>query len=214
MLINNLNSLDFIEANKILNTTISSGYNFSINEIEDLLNLNEKEITATFLEKYETFEEHQLSFIEGYINKNIAIANKDYLSDLIDFATYWSLNLNYKKLLILLSNDHPENKFVVLSTVQYITENIKLMYIEEIVMALENILNNPNFYQNTQIASALALYRLTHKKSYLEEIKHWFKKTDEVNILYLKNTLKLKFNKDMFFDNTAIKDIILSNVEE
>ena len=96
-----------------------------------------------------------------------------------------------------LSYDNEENHFAVLSSINYITENIKLFYIKEIVSNMRRILDNSNYYQNTQICAALCLFRVTHNKEYLQEIKDWFD-IDE-NKEFLTNKLKSEYYKKIYF---------------
>ena len=206
MNIKTLNNLGFVEANKIVIDLVNTLHIISDNELEDILELKERELIATFLENYNNFSENQFFLLERYINKNLEIKDKDFVSDLIDFSSDWSLNINYKKLLSFMYNHDEENHYVVLSTVNYITENIKLFYIKEIVKGLENILNNPKFYQNVQISAALCLFRITHNKKYILEIKEWFDGVD--NILFLKNKTKLNYYKNRYFCYNLEKTLI------
>lgn len=208
MNIKEINSLSFIESNKILLNFIESSCKIKNKELRELLELKEKELVSTFLEGYEDFTNEQLKIIEDYINNNLNIDERDFVSDLIDFASAWVLNIDYKKLLFFLNNDSEDEHFVVLSTINYITENMKLFYVDEIVDRMKSILNNVNFFQNVQISAALCLFRVTHDKKYLFEIKEWFNDNDG-NVLFLKNKLKLDYYKNKYFCD--VEKIIIGN---
>lgn len=208
MEVSKLDLLPFTDAyNKVIQF-IKSEKLLTFQELKDVLKLKEKELVSTFLEKYEEFDREQLKLVESYINENLDNEDANFLSDLIDFSSIWGLNLDYEKLLEKLKDDSKEKRYVVLSSVQYFTENIKLFYVSELVKSLENILENSNYYQNAQIATALCLFRITHKKKYLSEVKDWFV-DNETNSEYLKNTLKAKFYKKKYFFRTAIKEVLV-----
>jgi len=195
--IDSLNNISYVEANKMILGLIDSSTSISNENLIKILNLKERELVSTFLEEFENFSEEQFLSLEKYINDNLNLEDKDFVSDLIDFASDWSLNINYKKILSFLDIDNDKNHFIVLSSVNYITENIKLFYVKEIVAKMRNILDNSNYYQNTQISAALCLFRITHNKKYLLEIKGWFD-IDE-NKEFLSNKLKKEYYKTMYF---------------
>ncbi len=206
MNIQKLNNLSFTEANKIIVDFCQSAEHISDKDLNQMLNLSELELIATFLEEYQKFTNAQLIVLERFINENLNIDNYDFVSDLIDFSSNWALNIDYKKLLKFLNFQDEKYHFVVLSTIGYITENVKLFYIDDIIKGMEKILDNPNFFQNVQIGAALCLYRITHNKVYLKDIEDWF--DDENNRVFLQNTLKSPYyRKDYFYPN--LNDLLL-----
>jgi len=197
MIIEKLDSLDFIDANKMITNFTNSTEIISNEDLKLILKLKDYELISTFFEKYDRFKGSQLELIEDFINKKLDIEDRDFVSDLIDFSSDWALNLNYKKILQFLFCDEEKEHFVVLSTINYITENTKLFYVKEIIKGMQGILDNPKFFQNVQISGALCLFRITQDESYLLEIKDWF--TDDSNKEFLNNKLKLDYYKEDYF---------------
>ena len=209
--INRLNSLDFVEANNLILQYASSHKNLSNKELLAMLHLEEKELIGSFLDNYVFFNNNHLQMIESYINENLDDKDMDFVSDLIDFATRYTLNLNYPKLIEFLGNDSEKAHFVVLSSLFYISENIKLKYIDDLLQAMENILNNPDYYQNVQILASLFLFRNTHKKKYLDEIKDWFSDS-EANRIFLQNILALPYYQEEYFDRETLQTVLGLNL--
>ena len=177
-----------------------------------IFELNEREHIITFLEKYNDFTVYQFSLIEDFINNNLNDSDRDFVSDLIDIASDWSLNLNYEMLLSFLSNDKEDEHFVILSTINYVTENLKLFYYNEILDLLKKILDNSNYYQNVQISSALCLFRITGDLKFIEEIKYWII-DDATNKEFVQNKLKSEYYINNFFGR-KIKEILIDVYKE
>jgi F0F1-type ATP synthase delta subunit len=183
-----LDSLSFQEANKSIMDFVSSNQTLSDNELEQLFKVQNKLLVAEVLETYTKFDSAQLLHIENYINSSFDLEDRFFVSDLIDFAGSWSLNLNYERLLTFLSSKSEEENFVVLSTVNYILENVKYNYHIDIIEKCEAILDDSEYFQNVQISAALCLYRISNDSKYLIEIGDWFDDSEQ-NREYLTNVL-------------------------
>ena len=204
--IKNLDSVDFITANNKILEFIKSSDVISDSDILLILELEERELTSTFLEEYEGFTTTQLNEIEKYVNQHISDEDKDYVSDLIDFSKKWGLKIDYNKMLPLLSDNSEENHFVVLSSVLYIQGYFNYFFFDEVITSLMRILNDSNHYQNVQILSAICLFRHTHNVKYLKEIEGWM--DNEFNTEFVLNVLGSKDYRDECFSKES-KDLIL-----
>ncbi|MCC9073226.1 hypothetical protein LNQ49_16740 [Flavobacterium sp. F-65] len=205
-----IESLPFIEANNIINELCNDRIKFSKDDIEFVLNLNEKELIGTFFSEYSLFEYEDFLYIEKFINSNLDNSNLDFLSDLIYFATDFGLDINYKKILEFLLIDEIDNDFLVLACLQYLNANIKFIYVETIVKNLEVIRNNTIYHQNEQLLASLILFRITHQTNYLDFIIELVN-YDATNLEFLNNTLKDKSYDSTYFNLPKILKNILSD---
>ena len=98
----NINGIPFHEAVELINEICNENTKLSLSQINFILNIDEKELVNIFFDKYKYFDQEEFSLIEDFINKNLETENKNYLSDLIYFATDFGLNINYEKILSLL----------------------------------------------------------------------------------------------------------------
>ena len=114
----------------------------SIDKIKEILDLENKLIAGAFLTKYQHFDDNDLKYMEQYILDNLDHENKMFVSDLIEFATCWELQLPYRKCIEFLTVHKEDNTYVQLSAIDYIFENLKFSYILEIVKALQEILDS------------------------------------------------------------------------
>lgn len=92
-----IENLNFIEAHKIILQICKDRLYLSLDDISFILNLKNKELVESFLAEYAHFHEKELLYIENFINSNLEHENKEFLSDLIYFATDFGLDINYKK---------------------------------------------------------------------------------------------------------------------
>ena len=194
-----INSMPFSEAVKLINELCNENIKLSLSQINFILNINEKELVNIFFDEYKYFDQKDFSLIEDFININLETENKNYLSDLIYFATDFGLNINYEKILSLLLVYGEDLECVVLGCLEYINKNVKFLYIEELVKNLEYVQNNIFYHQNEQLLASLILYRITHKAKYLDFITELLD-SDESNLEILKNKLKEKMFTNDYFD--------------
>lgn len=169
-------------------------------DLKLIFSLEEKLLISDFLENYNNFTDEDLLYVEKFIIKNLEDSDKLFVSDLIEFATEFDLNLPYPKCLDFLNNNIEDNSYVLLSTIFYISKNIKFQYIEQIHEKLNNILNDPQHNQSAQIASAFLLFRITHNKQYYNDLTDLVINGHKDNKLLLQNILNLEYNQPAFFD--------------
>lgn len=195
MEIKTLNQLDYPEASKALTNIINSKLNLS--EINEILNLDSKTIIGDFLEKYDKFSRDELKTMESYINKHYNHGDLMFVSDLIDFANSWGLNIDYTLYLPLLKKNSKEYGLVVLSLILYIQNNFNYYYFREVKDIFKGILNDSKYFQNAQISAAICLYRHTHKTKYIKEIEGWM--DNDSNIEFINNIFNNELYKGEFF---------------
>ncbi|AYN03971.1 hypothetical protein [Flavobacterium sp. 140616W15] len=195
----NINGIPFHEAVELINEICNENTKLSLSQINFILNIHEKELVNIFFDKYKYFDQEEFSLIEDFINKNLETENKNYLSDLIYFATDFGLNINYEKILSLLIVEEEDLECLVLGCLEYINMNIKFLYIEELMKKLEYIRNNILYHQNEQLLASLILLRITHKIKYLDFITELIE-YDKSNLEFLKNKLKEKMYNSNYFD--------------
>jgi len=194
-----IDKLPFENANKELLGLLIEETKFSLSDIEVVLNFDEKELVNIFFNEYKFFSREDLLFIEKFINDNLDHINKDFVSDLIYFALDFGLDLDYRKVLSILLIETEETDCLVLAGIEYISMNLKFLYIEEIIEKLELVINKTVYHQNEQLLASLTLYRLTRKSNYLDFIQELIN-YDDSNLNYLTNVLKSKMYNEKFFD--------------
>lgn len=120
----------------------------------------------------------------------------------------FGLNLNYTEILSMIIMDEADEDCLVLGCLEYISMNIKFLYIDEIIEKLEYVINHTVYHQNEQLCAGMALYRITMKNSYLDFVQELVN-YDETNLTYLNNTLKGEMYSEKYFDlsdfNTKVK---------
>jgi hypothetical protein len=195
----NIEDLPFTEGYNIIKNLCENKIKFSCEDIEFVLNLNEKELVVTFFSEYSLFSKHDFLQIEKFTNENLESENLDFVSDLIYFATDFGLDLNYNKILELIIIDKIDNDFIVLACLQYLHANIKLLYVDIIIKNLEHITNSSIYHQNEQLLASLILFRITHKINYLDFIIELVN-YDNSNLEFLKNSLKDKSYDSRYFN--------------
>ncbi len=171
----------------------------NFDELKDIFCLENKLIIGDFLERYENFTSKDLEFIQDHINNNLNHTNKMYVSDLIDFASNWGLEITYEECVKLLNNTKEENKYAVSSAITYIYENFRFAYFNEVFNSFEKILKSQNYFQSCQVKVCFALFRITHHKKYLFRLVDLIKSGQELNKTLMNNILKDEFNKGKYF---------------
>lgn len=194
-----LNSTDYSIASNCLNSLLKDN---GINKVDirELLALDNTLIIGDFLEKYDAFDSEDLLELEEYINNNLDHSDRLFVSNLIEFATDWELSINYKKCIDFLGKYGDDDDYVVLASIDYVFENLRMAEIENIYRSLHSILNNPEQNRSTQIKAAFALFRITHRKEFLTDLTDLVVNGDENNKLLLKNILTVKYNSKEYFD--------------
>lgn len=194
-----LNSKNYQEAkiglNKILKRkTISN------EDIILILSLSNKIIISDFFYLFPNFTVENFIEIEKFINSNLKHRNKLFVSDLIEIATDFNLEINYKKCIALLRNYKDDNHYVLIASIEYIFSNLKTRYIAEIFNGLNYVLSNKDAKQIARIFSSFYLYRITYKKTYFIQLRDLLA-IDKDNKTLLLNLLKKDFNKKQYFED-------------
>jgi len=204
--VNRLNSNYFLATNslqEILNNGILPN-----EELKEILKLKNKLIIAEFLEQYKHFSKQDLVDINIYINANINNRNRLFVSDLIEFADDWNLELPYSKCIDLLTKFENNNTYVQLAMIDYLYNNLKIKYLDQIKCKLDDILSNSECNQSVQIKSAFFLFRITHNKKYLSDLIDLIVNGDD-NKTLLKNILSKWYNMGDFFEYyTVLKSLL------
>jgi hypothetical protein len=179
------NMLELLKSSELTNEEFSS-----------LLNSKKYNLIETFLFDYKNFNNSNFILLEDFINNNLNHSNKMFVSDLIDAAIDFNLELNYEKCLSLLTNYKGNNHYVLQSTIEYIGCNFKFSYVSQIVEKLENIIKNQKCFDSAKVYSAFYLYRITHKNQYLKTILDYKNEHKELIL----NLLKREANQEKYFE--------------
>lgn len=207
-ILSEIGTLPYIEAYNKLSELLRSDLKLHHNDIKLILNWKEKQLITDFFNEYSYFSREDFTYLESFINLNLGHSNKDFVSDLIYFAMDFGLNLNYTEILSMIIIDEADEDCLVLGCLEYISMNIKFLYIDEIIEKLEYVINHTVYHQNEQVCAGMALYRITMKNSYLDFVQELID-YDETNLTYLNNTLKGEMYSEKYFDssdfNTKVK---------
>lgn len=198
----NIEKLTFIEANKIILKLCEDKVKLSSDDINFILNIKETELVNSFFNEYSLFEQKDFFLIETFINQNLEHKNKDFVSDLIYIALDFGLDLEYKKIVSFLLIENEDEDCFVLACLEYLSQNIKLLYIEELVKNLEHIRNTVIYHQNEQLVASLILFRITHNPANLDFIQELIEFNNS-NLEFLNTTLKSKIYDEAYFDFTC-----------
>ncbi|GAB2808399.1 hypothetical protein [Ferruginibacter profundus] len=197
-LIEKLNS-DYTLARKVLKTVLAKGKMKPV-EINTLLTLKNNLIISEFLESYKHFTKEDLVSIELFIVNNLDHKDRLFVSDLIEFAYEWNLSLPYEKCIAFLKKFNGDNTYVQLASIDYVFLNLKFQFIDEIYIALNAILQNPQCNQSNQVLAAFYLFRITYKKEFLIDLLDLVVNGDSDNKKLLKNILKINYNSSKYFE--------------
>ncbi len=198
----NIENHTFFEANKIIRKLCEDRIKLTLDDINCILNLKETELVNSFFNEYSLFDREDFLLIERFINQNLEHADKDFVSDLIYFALDFGLDLEYKKIVSFLLIKEVDEDCLVLACLEYLSHNIKFLYIEELVKNLKYIRNTVIYHQNEQLLASLILFRVTHKSEYLNFIQELIE-FDSSNLEFLNNTLKNEMYDERYFDFTS-----------
>ena len=166
--------------------------------ILDILHLKNYIFISDFLIKYNYFDKEDLILIHSYIIDNLDNKERLFVSDLLEFATYWNLELPYEKCLNSLDKFENNDHYVLLASIEYIFKNLKFEYIDQIVEKLIGIIENPNQIQTAQVNASFILFRITLKKEYLSNLIELVVNNDHKTLL--RNILNLEYNNQQYFD--------------
>lgn len=205
-----IKDLKFVEANKVILKICQDKIKLSADDINFILNLKETELVNSFFYAYSLFGQSDFLIIENFINQNLEHKNKDFVSDLIYIALDFGLDLDYKKIVSFLLIENKDEDCFVLACLEYLSQNIKFLYIEELVKNLIHIRNAIIYHQNEQLLASLILFRITNKPEYLDFIKGLID-FDKNNLKFLDNILKSKMYHEAYFDFTGLKKRLLLN---
>lgn len=173
-------------------------------QIGEILNWEDKYYVAEFLKGYGGFDKNNLPIVHRYILENLDHPDRMFVSDLIEFAEEFDLDLPYEKCLDLLWWECPsgsrenEEHFVIMAVIDYLAQNIRGHYIERIVKGLERIINNRYQFQSTQVRADLLLFRITHKRKYLMDLIDLVVNLDHRELM--NNLLKSTNYQQRYFD--------------
>jgi len=214
-ILSNLESADYTIAYNSLAGILAKG---KLNRFafEEILSLRNKLIVGDFLEEYQFFSKRDLDYMRRYIISHLDHQNRLFVSDLIEFASYWEIELPYKKCLFFLETYsdfieiESDNSCVLMALLDYISINIKLEHIKQIKGYLDKILNNPLQEQSCQVRAAFILFRITHKRKYLEDLIDLAVNT-EGHVELIKNILEKPHNAQDYFDYHDLLHILISN---
>lgn len=195
---------DFIEANAMIIKICEDKIKLTVEDINFILNLKEKELINTFFNEYSLFKRRDFLLIENFINKNLDNENKDFVSDLIYAGVDFGLDLDYKKIVSFLIIDKEDMNCFVLACLEYLRKNIKFLYIKELTKNLDYILENHQYHQNEQILASICLYRITNKNNYLDFVRERITNSID-NSIFVKNILKDEMYDEVYFNNFDIK---------
>ena len=206
MIINfiNLKEQSFVDAQKFILELCIQKIKLTNKDINFILNLEEKELVNIFFNEYCLFDNNNFLLIEKYTNNNLDINDKDFVSDLIYFARDFGLDLNYKKIISFLIIEIEDNNCFVLACLEYLSLNIKFLYIEQIIKNLKYIRNNVIYNQNEQVLASLILFRITQNSNYLLFVKELIE-YDNTNLKYLNNSLKEEMYDEKYFNLSELK---------
>jgi len=203
-ILNNTEGANYGKAEICLNKIIKRKLCFE--DIKTILSLNSMLLIGEFLNNYKHFDNNDLRYIEQYILKNLDNEDKLFVSDLIEFATYWEFLLPYEKCLDFLKVYEGDNTYVQLAVIDYIFENLKFSYIPEIVKLLQEILDSKEMFNSSKVKAAFVMFRITMKKKYLEDLTDLVITEDYRKLL--QNMLKQKYNSQKYFDyHNLLKNI-------
>lgn len=190
--------LPYKEAYKKLSELLREPVWFDLSHLEIITSWEEKQLITDFFDEYQYFSPDDLSYLERFINCNLDHANKDFVSDLIYFAMDFGLDLNYTKILSMLVIEKVDEDCLVLGCIEYISMNIKFLYLNEIIKKLEHVINHKVYRQNEQLCASMTLYRITMKNHYLDFVQELID-LDDTNLIYLNNTLKAEMYSENYF---------------
>ena len=187
----------YSEIEKYLDNLLSKG-KLKQKEILEILHLENYLFISDFLIKYIFFDKEDLTLIQNYIIANLAHKERLFVSDLLEFATYWDLELPYEKCLNLLDKYEGDDHYVLLASMDYVFKNLRFEYIDQIVDRLINVIDNSNQIQTAQVKASFILFRITLKKEYLTNLIELVVNNDHKTLL--RNILNLEYNNQQYFD--------------
>ena len=203
---NQLNS-DYSVATKTLNTILARG-KLNHKEITSILKLENLVIVGEFLQEYQYFDAIDLTYIKDFLIYNLDNSDRLFVSDLIEFAGKWEIELPYKKCIEMLKVYEDDNTYVQLSLTTYLFENLKIVHIEHLFSTLCEVLNNPECNQSVQIKAAFFLFRITHKKEFLNDLVDLVVNGSD-NKELLQNLLLIDYNSEEYFEYYSLLLAIL-----
>ncbi|WP_131327861.1 hypothetical protein [Chryseobacterium vrystaatense] len=197
-LILDLSMLPFSEANQQIINLCKEKIKISLEEINFILNLEEKELVETFLSEYSLFDQDDFQFTEHFTNLNLENDNTDFVSDLIYFASDFGLDLSYDKILKKVIKNKGDENCLVLSILEYLLMNFKFIYIGELFKTLIYVRDSKDYFQNEQILSSVILFKISNKSEYLNFVVELLE-SDKSNMEFFNNLMMRPiFNKNYF----------------
>lgn len=184
------------ELNAILDVPKLSRKVFNI--ILDDKTLNKLSV-GDILEKYENFTKVQLIEIRKYIHSHLHDKNLLFVSDLIDCANWNNIESDIIFDFCIDVIKRHRTSSIVLSSITYVFEHMKISQSIVVVPVFNRILNNKTYYQDCQIIAAFCLFRITMNPKYLQLIKELIVLDNELQNVLINKMLHLDYNKKNCF---------------
>lgn len=203
------NGESYILSSEELNTVLKTSYltNRIINTILDDKTLDKLSI-GDILDKYDYFTEKQVKKIEKYIYSHLKEKNLLFISDLIDCANRNNIESDIIFNFCINIIKKRRSSAIVLSSIVYLFEHMKIVQSVQLVPLFERVLNNKTYYQDCQVVSAFCLFRITMNPKYLNYIKELTQIDETLRDVIRNKMLLMDYNKNKRFFYYTIEDFI------
>lgn len=203
------NGESYILSSEELNTVLKTSYltNRIINTILDDKTLDKLSI-GDILDKYDYFTEKQVKKIEKYIYSHLKEKNSLFISDLIDCANRNNIESDIIFNFCINTIKKKRSSAIVLSSIVYLFEHMKIVQSVQLVPLFERVLNNKTYYQDCQVVSAFCLFRITMNPKYLNYIKELTQIDETLRDVIRNKMLLMDYNKNKRLFYYTIEDFI------
>lgn len=203
------NGESYILSSEELNTVLKTSYltNRIINTILDDKTLDKLSI-GDILDKYDYFTEKQVKKIEKYIYSHLKEKNSLFISDLIDCANRNNIESDIIFNFCINTIKKRRSSAIVLSSIVYLFEHMKIVQSVQLVPLFERVLNNKTYYQDCQVVSAFCLFRITMNPKYLNYIKELIQIDETLRDVIRNKMLLMDYNKNKRLFYYTIEDFI------
>ncbi|WP_430613540.1 hypothetical protein [Flavobacterium sp. JP2137] len=199
-----LNELGWKEGYNLIHDFCYSDIKLGLDDIKEILSVENKEFIDLFLREYILFDENDKRYLEIFINENLNNSDTEFVSDLIYFANDISLNLEYLSVLEIITKFGANENYIVLASLNYISNNVKFYYFDKIVVSFEKVINSSDYFHSEQILASLFLYRITHRIEYLDFIAELVE-LEIGNLDFLTNLLLDECYQEKYFNLNEVK---------
>lgn len=203
------NGESYILSSEELNTVLKTSYltNRIINTILDDKTLDKLSV-GDILDKYDYFTEKQVKKIEKYIYSHLKEKNSLFISDLIDCANRNNIESDIIFNFCINTIKKRRSSAIVLSSIVYLFEHMKIVQSVQLVPLFERVLNNKTYYQDCQVVSAFCLFRITMNPKYLNYIKELIQIDETLRDVIRNKMLLMDYNKNKRLFYYTIEDFI------